>query len=98
MTQERESFVEGQGYLRSGIVCGSAAGHCSRISCSNDAAVWLCNNSGADINNMDCSIAADYIDHIFDMCQADGQNAVDFCSGTQENTDGWTIEVGWNNC
>ena len=90
--------VEGQKYLRSGITMGAEAGKCSRVSCSNNAAVWLCNNSGEDINDLDASIAADYVDHVFDQCQESGLYCYNCGTGRQHNTDGWNIEVGRNQC
>lgn len=87
-TQERENFVEGQNHLCSGITIGAESGKCSRVSCSNDAAIWLCNNSGEDIDGMDSTIAADYIDHIFDECQRSSMYYIDFASRRQENSEG----------
>lgn len=97
--REREDFVEGQEYLRGlGANCGSEAGKCSRVSCSNNAAIWFCNNSGENIDNVECGIMADYVDHIFDQCQEDGLYAVDFAVGRQDNTDGWNVQAGMNAC
>lgn len=95
----REAFVEGQEYLDGlGAICGAEDGKCTRPSCSNDAAIWVCNNSGADIDDIDCSIVRDYVDKIFDKCEADGLYAVDFAVGTMENTDGWNVQAGFNAC
>ena len=94
--QERENFVEGQEYLRSLGTCGAEANSCSRVSCSNDAGMWLC--AGDEKAEVDCGLIADYMDHIFDECQSDGQTYVKAAYGSQENSDGWTVEVGWDYC
>ena len=97
--QEREAFVEGQNYLRGlGAVCGAEVGKCARVSCSNDAAIWLCNNTGEELRDMECGVFADYVDHIFDQCQQDGLYAVDFAVGRQDNTEGWNVQAGLNAC
>lgn len=96
----RENFVEGQHYLRGlGSECGVRASEgCSRVSCSNNAAVYVCTDDGKDHNGLSCPTLADYIDHIFDKCQHDGQYDVDMACGTQSNTEGWHLEVGMNSC
>ena len=96
----RENFVEGQEYLRGkGTDCDvSASNECERVSCSNNAAVYLCTTDGKDHFGVECPMIADYIDHIFDKCQHDGQYDVKMACGTQENTDGWRVEVGMNAC
>lgn len=97
--EERESFVEGQHYLHDkGPVCDVGAGGCERVSCSNNAAVYLCSADGQDHFGVDCGVIASYVDHIFDKCQTDGQYSIDMACGTMDNTDGWRVEVGNNSC
>lgn len=97
--REREDFVEGQNYLKGlGAVCGAEARKCARVSCSNNAAVWLCNNTDEEISGLECGIMSDYVDHIFDKCQEDGMYAVDYAVGIQRNTDGWFVQAGMNVC
>ncbi|EMR64185.1 hypothetical protein MGN70_001802 [Eutypa lata] len=96
---ERENFVEGQKYLRKkGPVCDTEAGKCARVSCSNDGAVFLCSQDDTEHYGVDCGLIADYIDHIFDQCQQNTQYFYQLASGTQDNTEGWRVEVGYNSC
>lgn len=78
-------------------MCGAKAGEpCSRVSCSNDAGMFLC--AGDQDVEVECGVIADYMDHIFDECQESGLYAVDAAYGSQKNTDGWWVEVGWQSC
>lgn len=92
-------MVEGQKYLHHlGNVCGTTAGNCDRVSCSWDAAIYLCSSDNQDHSGIACGEIADYVDHIYDQCQENGQYTSQSAAGKQENTGGWRVEVGAGNC
>ncbi|KAK7757024.1 hypothetical protein SLS62_001040 [Diatrype stigma] len=98
-SREREAMVEGQHYLHHlGDVCGMPANKCERVSCSNDAAIWLCSDDGQEHHGIACGELADYVDHIYDQCQTNGQLASQTAYGMQVNSGGWRVEVGKGDC
>lgn len=88
---------EGLETLRNGDDCFAAAGECARTSCSNDAAMYLCAPEDSDVN-IPCPDVGQYIENIYDECAIDGMYAVNMAFGSQENSDGWHVELAWNSC
>ncbi|KAI0023106.1 hypothetical protein F4780DRAFT_787719 [Xylariomycetidae sp. FL0641] len=98
---EVSDFHEGLHYLRKKVKvpCTAPISECVRVSCSWNAAVYLCNNSGHDIS-IPCLEVADYAQHIIDTCKHPGEvlKNTKVVMGHMDNTEGWSVAIGWNTC
>lgn len=92
-----DALGEGKETLRNGGVCEVEYTHCARVSCSNDAAVWWCDNSNKDFS-VEGSEFVPYIDAIMEECGTAGLYSTIAATGTMDNSDGWSIEIGFNAC
>ncbi|PGH01388.1 hypothetical protein AJ79_07929 [Helicocarpus griseus UAMH5409] len=101
MDQEREEFVEGQHYLMKQKKVSVKKGKCARVSCSNNAAVWLCNDRNDKGQTWTGPKVRKAIDAIFDKCKegSKGLYTTESSSGYQFVKDGTLrVVVGWNHC
>lgn len=99
-SRERKHFGEGLETLTgySGTPCIARKGACERVSCSNDAGIWLCPNKDEDAEP-DCGLIVDYVNDIFDKCQEKQDRfSVDSAWGWKESEDGWWVSVGLDMC
>ena len=99
---EFDQVGEGQEYLRKltkeDKVCRAPKNDCSRVSCSNNAGIWLCSDKDKD-SEIKCSTLADWVTDIFDKCKWSAQWNVDSAQGTKQSQDGYFhVEVGENSC
>ncbi|KAI8945810.1 hypothetical protein F4801DRAFT_584033 [Xylaria longipes] len=76
--------------------CAVAGGPrvCSVITCTRNAAVWLCNDNAAPIAPS-CDYLASYVDDIIGTCGQDYDHGHRFCRGQIFDTDSYNVVVGW---
>ncbi|KAI0023107.1 hypothetical protein F4780DRAFT_777230 [Xylariomycetidae sp. FL0641] len=96
-----ESFQEGLKYLRKlEGPCTADTGGCTRVSCSHDAAIYLCNHPDGN-QQVPCSTIANLVDHITNECRQPNdfkKHRNHYAMGYVEYPDGYTVAVGWNKC
>ena len=94
---------EGIDYLAdldgSGGICGAKKGECSRVSCSYNAAVWLCNDSETDQDNVRCGAISETVVRLREKCH-NGRRKMRKrrVLGYQEGSDGLSVRVGRDSC
>ncbi|KAH8168223.1 hypothetical protein CIB48_g91 [Xylaria polymorpha] len=76
--------------------CAVAGGPrvCSVITCTRNAAVWLCNDNTTPIAPP-CDSLASYVDDIIGKCGQDYYHGHRFCRGQEFDTDNYNVIVGW---
>ncbi|KAK6538573.1 hypothetical protein TWF694_010152 [Orbilia ellipsospora] len=78
--------------------CGAYAYTCSRVSCAWGAAVFLCNQTGAEIH-VSCERIGDAAQHIVDWCDTRiGTTPFYEAKGVWPDTTGYFIEVVMDDC
>ncbi|KAI0509154.1 hypothetical protein F5B22DRAFT_649201 [Xylaria bambusicola] len=76
--------------------CGVPAGPktCSVLTCTRNAAVWLCNDNDGPIAPP-CSSLASYVADITGKCGQDYYHGVRYCKGQEFSSDNYNVVVGW---
>ena len=96
-------FDEGIGYLKdltdNEKICGSHKKGCSRVSCSWGAAIYLCNDSEEDQNEVECAAIARSVERLRDGCN----NGLPMKKkkkvlGWQAGPNSLSVHVGENDC
>ncbi|OTA99381.1 hypothetical protein M426DRAFT_27576 [Hypoxylon sp. CI-4A] len=92
--------------IRTGIIylesitdhlCSASAGPgvCTRISCSWQAAIWLCNDTPSELQHS-CPDLASYATDIAEGCQE--QETKLYTQGQEFDSDSWNVVVGIDHC
>ncbi|KAI0468973.1 hypothetical protein F4859DRAFT_192534 [Xylaria cf. heliscus] len=76
--------------------CAVAGGPrvCTVLTCTNNAAVWLCNDNTWAISPT-CSYLATYVTDIVGTCCQDYYHGHRFCRGQEFDSDNYNVIVGW---
>ncbi|KAI1746844.1 hypothetical protein F4782DRAFT_536025 [Xylaria castorea] len=67
---------------------------CSVITCTRNAAVWLCNDNAEPVAPP-CDSLASYVDDIMGKCGQDLYHGHRFCRGQEFDTSNFNVVVGW---
>ncbi|KAJ2973170.1 hypothetical protein NUW58_g9005 [Xylaria curta] len=67
---------------------------CSMITCTYNAAVWLCNDNATPITPA-CDSLASYVSDIIEACGQDYYHGHRLCRGQEFNSDNFNVIVGW---
>ena len=98
----RSSMNEGIAYLHKltedGRICGARKKECSRVSCSWAAAVYLCNDTDEDQNNVECKAIAESVERLFDECNIRHYPNRNRVLGYQKGPGKLSVHVGRNEC
>ncbi|KAI0967769.1 hypothetical protein F4678DRAFT_465024 [Xylaria arbuscula] len=79
-----------------GGTCGVGSGPrvCAVLTCTRNAAVWLCNDNDHPIAPP-CSSLASYVDDIVGACGKTYDHGSKYCRGQEFDSDGYNVIVGW---
>lgn len=92
LIQQQSDYLKG---LSGPCNVGAGPQVCSRISCSDNAAVWLCNDN-ADAIGPQCSSLASYVDDIANDCQEERHHGHITARGQVFDTDNFNVIVGFD--
>ncbi|EPE32878.1 hypothetical protein GLAREA_05890 [Glarea lozoyensis ATCC 20868] len=77
--------------------CGVQSGHCARISCSWDSAIFLCNDR-LDFIEPSCAYLASYAEDLIDWCKTEVSGMGSAVAGQLFDTDSYNVLVRYSNC
>ena len=81
-----------------GMQCRVKKNSCSRVSCSYNSAIFLCNDNDIPIAP-ECSLVAGYALKVIDHCKTQLPSGKWYASGKYFNeTGGWNAEVRYDKC